>query len=194
MHRDLSTAKDHLISPTFWQILVSVFLRVGLYACTSILIYRPTLYNVTNIRVLRYANVLAYFDSKTFATWEAMMIGRLHCFNPSWQRASVDFLKSGGFVTSPLVSRVQQPTLVLWGANDKILEPETVEKFQNALPQNQVYIVNECGHVPHLVIIVLLFNNEMLRKRNFNPAKQEKAKETASSILKFLGDSSSNLR
>ena len=98
-----------------------------------------------------YANILAYFDTKTFATWEAMLIGRLHCFNPTWQRASVDFLQSGGFVTSPLVSRVKQPTLVIWGANDKILEPDTIQKFKNALPSNQVRVLDNCGHVPHLV-------------------------------------------
>ena len=47
----------------------------------------------------RYANFIAYSDI-SFATWEAMLTGRLHCYMPSWENASVSFLKSGGFVVT----------------------------------------------------------------------------------------------
>jgi len=43
-----------------------------------------------------FANVLAYKD-KSFATWDAMLCGRLHCEIPFWMDASVNFLKSGGY-------------------------------------------------------------------------------------------------
>eukprot|EP01035_Chromulina_nebulosa_P018610 gene18610-24339_t len=46
-----------------------------------------------------YANTISYYDKK-FANWEVMRIGRLHCFTDSWERASIDFVKSGGFVVS----------------------------------------------------------------------------------------------
>jgi pimeloyl-ACP methyl ester carboxylesterase len=141
-----------------------------------------------------YANILAYFDTRTFATWEAMMVGRLHCFNPTWQRASVDFLKSGGFVTSPLVPRVKQPTLVLWGANDKILEPDTVQKFKDTLPLNQVRVIDNCGHVPHLVwrlYFCALTYIQIISNYFFVLNLQEKASEAAYSILQFLGDGGS---
>lgn len=97
-----------------------------------------------------YANVLAYSDSKTFATEDAMRIGRLHCFTESWERASIAFLKSGGFVVSHKVSEVKQDTLVLWGRNDKILEPATAERFQSTMNSCTVKWVEDCGHVPHL--------------------------------------------
>jgi pimeloyl-ACP methyl ester carboxylesterase len=96
-----------------------------------------------------FANIIAYSD-RSFATWEAMNVGRLHCDNPSWERASVAFLKSGGFVISRLVGLVRQPTLVLWGENDGILELSTAERFREELLDPTVVIVPDCGHVPHL--------------------------------------------
>jgi len=115
-----------------------------------------------------YANVIAYSDKK-FATWDAMLIGRLHCFENSWERASVAFLKSGGFIVSKLVEQVTQPSLIIWGENDEILEPATASRFLETLPNKKSNIlkwIKNCGHVPHL----------------------EKPKETAYAILSFIGD------
>jgi hypothetical protein len=135
-----------------------------------------------------------------------MLIGRLHCLTPTWQQASVDFLKSGGFIASSLVSRVQQRTLVLWGADDKILEPSTAARFEQTLPRSEVYFIDKCGHVPHLVcthnskpffitysyelyliITILLFIHYSMRNL-LNVKLQEKPDETAERILRFLGD------
>ena len=112
-----------------------------------------------------FANLIAYKD-KSFATWDAMRCGRLHCYTDSWERASVSFLKSGGFVVSDKVPLVKQQSLVLWGRNDEILEPSTADKFREQLPNGRVQWIENCGHVPHL----------------------EKAQEAAIEIKSFLGD------
>ena len=52
-----------------------------------------------------FANLIAYKD-KSYATWDAMRCGRLHCYSESWERASVSFLKSGGFVVSDKVGNL----------------------------------------------------------------------------------------
>jgi len=96
-----------------------------------------------------FANLLAY-RNKSYATWDAMLCGKLHCESSTWMRASTDFLKSGGFIVSPLVSQVKKPTLVLWGENDEILEPKTADRFKEAIPKSTVKYVGDCGHVPHL--------------------------------------------
>ena len=41
---------------------------------------------------------MAYHDVKTFATDDAMRIGRLHTFMPGWLEAKVAFIQSGGYV------------------------------------------------------------------------------------------------
>jgi pimeloyl-ACP methyl ester carboxylesterase len=96
-----------------------------------------------------FANVIAYKD-KSFATLDAMRCGRLHCFSDTWERASVDFLKSGGFIVSDKVPLVKQKSLIMWGRNDEILEPSTALRFQECLPDSELKWIEDCGHVPHL--------------------------------------------
>ena len=68
---------------------------------------------------------------------------------------------------STSVPLVQQETLLIWGRNDEILEPSTANKFVELLPKcKELKWIENCGHVPHL----------------------EQPKETATAILKFLGD------
>jgi pimeloyl-ACP methyl ester carboxylesterase len=94
---------------------------------------------------------MSYFDKETYATDDALNIGRLHCLQEGWDDALVSFMQSGGFAPSTKVPRIQVPTLILWGRQDKVLDPaEFVPKFQAALPEAQFEWVDECGHVPHL--------------------------------------------
>ena len=101
----------------------------------------------TPLRML--ANILAYSDKK-LATLDAMRVGKLHCYTDFWERASIDFLRSGGFSPSAKVPLVGQETLVLWGRNDAILEPSTADRFVETLPRCRLQWVEDCGHVPHL--------------------------------------------
>jgi pimeloyl-ACP methyl ester carboxylesterase len=97
------------------------------------------------------ANQMSYFDKATFATDEAVTVGRLHCLRDGWNEALVNFMKSGGFAPSKLVSQVPVPTLVLWGRQDTILDGnEFAPKFLEALPEASLTWIEECGHVPHL--------------------------------------------
>ena len=106
--------------------------------------------NVLKSSPLRmFANLLAY-RNKSFATVDAMRVGRLHCFTPTWETASIDFLRSGGFSPSSFVAQVAQDTLLLWGRNDEILEPGTAQRFVETMPKCRLEMVEECGHVPHL--------------------------------------------
>ncbi|MBW4699371.1 MAG: alpha/beta hydrolase [Aphanocapsa lilacina HA4352-LM1] len=42
------------------------------------------------------------------------------------------------------------PTLILWGENDRILDPPDAHKFHKALPGSRLVWIQNCGHVPHL--------------------------------------------
>ena len=58
-----------------------------------------------------FANYLSYKD-KSFATYDAMLVGSAHCTTDSWDRASVNFLLSGGFLVSDNVKRVKQVIII----------------------------------------------------------------------------------
>jgi pimeloyl-ACP methyl ester carboxylesterase len=111
------------------------------------------------------ANQMSYFDKNTFATDEAVVVGRLHCMQDGWSDALVNFMQSGGFSPSKFVSQVPVPSLILWGRQDGILDgAEFAPKFLEALPDARIRWIENCGHVPHL----------------------EQPEETADSILEFV--------
>lgn len=113
---------------------------------------------------------MSYFDKEAYATEDALNIGRVHCMQEGWDDALVSFMRSGGFAPSAKVSTIKAPTLILWGRQDKVLDPkEFVPKFMEALPDARLEWIEECGHVPHL----------------------EQAEETSTSISLFVKSLSS---
>lgn len=110
------------------------------------------------------ANKMAYHDP-SFATPDAMRVGRLHTHMPGWSDANIAFMRSGGYSISSRIPEVTQPTLVLWGRQDEILEPKYAAQFEAALPNGQLQWVEDCGHCAHL----------------------EKPTEAAARILEFIG-------
>ena len=49
---------------------------------------------------------------------------------------------------TPALSRIEAPTLVVWGAQDRMIDVSTVEVLQRRLRDVQVEIIDECGHAP----------------------------------------------
>jgi pimeloyl-ACP methyl ester carboxylesterase len=97
-----------------------------------------------------FANQLAYFDKARCATQDAMRVGRLHTWMPGWTEANVAFIASGGYAVSEKLSRVTQPTTVVWGRDDEIVPLAVSERFLQAIPGSRRVIIDECGHVAHL--------------------------------------------
>jgi pimeloyl-ACP methyl ester carboxylesterase len=60
--------------------------------------------------------------------------------------------------------RIQVPTLVLWGENDKLLPKSYASTWQDSIPDSRAAVIPECGHLPQI----------------------EKPAVTASHILAFL--------
>jgi pimeloyl-ACP methyl ester carboxylesterase len=97
------------------------------------------------------ANKMSYYAPETFATEDAMRVGRVHTFLPGWRDANVAWMQSGGYSTSKMVPTLQpETTMIVWGAQDKVLEPKYADMFREALPAARVELVDECGHVCHL--------------------------------------------
>lgn len=92
----------------------------------------------------------AYFD-KSFATEDARTCAALHLSCPRWGDALISFTKSGGYGSfAGQLSQLIQPTLILWGENDRILGVRAARKFHRLIPHSQLSWIPRCGHVPHL--------------------------------------------
>lgn len=55
---------------------------------------------------------------------DAVRVGRLHTMCEGWADASLKYMGSGGFTVSTKVPNIDTETLVLWGRQDKILDPK----------------------------------------------------------------------
>ena len=47
-----------------------------------------------------------------------------------------------------IIAKYNIPTLVVWGDKDQVIKPETTELIKEIIPQAQVIIMNDVGHVP----------------------------------------------
>jgi len=46
------------------------------------------------------------------------------------------------------IKHIVQPTLIIWGENDLLIPVENAYKFQKDLPNNSLFLLDKCGHVP----------------------------------------------
>ncbi len=103
-----------------------------------------------NPKVRQNISKAAYYD-KTFASADAQICASLHLQCPNWNQALIAFTKSGGYGSFiNKIRDISQPTLILWGKQDKILGTKDAAKFAKYIPNNQLIWIEECGHVPHL--------------------------------------------
>ena len=47
-----------------------------------------------------------------------------------------------------IIAKYNIPTLVVWGDKDQVIKPETTKLIKEIIPQAQVIIMNDVGHVP----------------------------------------------
>lgn len=48
------------------------------------------------------------------------------------------------------IRQVQKPTLLLWGANDEVLDPKMLSKYEADIKQTETRVFDDCGHWVHL--------------------------------------------
>lgn len=46
--------------------------------------------------------------------------------------------------------RIDVPTLLVWGANDRMFPPDYAHAYQRLIPGSKVAIIPDCGHVPQV--------------------------------------------
>jgi pimeloyl-ACP methyl ester carboxylesterase len=111
-----------------------------------------------SVPLRRYANQLAYHDKNTYATNDAMLIGRLHTHSPWWSDTTIAFMQSGGYAVSTRLAEVHCPVLVAWGRQDKVLDPANAERFIQELRNAKLVWIEHCGHFPALEQPAALLN------------------------------------
>jgi pimeloyl-ACP methyl ester carboxylesterase len=49
-----------------------------------------------------------------------------------------------------LLARVNIPTRIVWGGNDKLIPLECGQMFKQAIPGSDLVVIDNCGHVPQM--------------------------------------------
>jgi pimeloyl-ACP methyl ester carboxylesterase len=101
--------------------------------------------------VRRDISLWAYHRPEVFVTPDAEACASLHLEMPHWDEALRSFTRSGGYPSlRHRLGEVQQPTLIVWGRQDRILGTRSATTFQRLLPNARLSWIEDCGHVPHL--------------------------------------------
>lgn len=61
-------------------------------------------------------------------------------------------MNSGATPAATLLSTIKVPTLILWGENDPLIEPNAAKKFAAAIPGSKLIMYPRVGHLPQLEI------------------------------------------
>ena len=49
-----------------------------------------------------------------------------------------------------LLARVNVPTRIVWGRQDRLIPLECGQLYQNAIPGSDLVVIDNCGHVPQV--------------------------------------------
>jgi len=65
-------------------------------------------------------------------------------------RAIGDMLLEGGDLTEEEMQQIRLPTLVVWGAEDKVFSPDNAERLRQDIEGTEVRIIEASGHLPQI--------------------------------------------
>lgn len=85
-------------------------------------------------------------------------------------RAIGDMLREGGDLTAEQMQEITIPTLVVWGRDDKVFNPENAERLQSDIAGSEIRYIENAGHLPQI----------------------EQTEDFLAVVLPFLGDTGSN--
>jgi pimeloyl-ACP methyl ester carboxylesterase len=62
----------------------------------------------------------------------------------------VDSIIRGEDFLDNRLAAIKQPTLVLWGRDDKLIPLSFGERFNREVKASQLRVIDNCGHMPHV--------------------------------------------
>lgn len=104
------------------------------------------------------------------AAWRsALLFARPQQIPAAWLQEQYDLAQQPGFLRTALdalraqiglegqrevmldrLATLRMPTLVVWGAEDRIVPPRHGQRAVERLPRGQLALIPRCGHIPHV--------------------------------------------
>jgi pimeloyl-ACP methyl ester carboxylesterase len=78
---------------------------------------------------------------------------RIRRVNDFWNREGnlnqiLKMASSEKYLDQELIKNISCPTLIIWGKQDKIINPKYAERFHQDIKNSELIIYDSCGHVP----------------------------------------------
>ncbi|MBV8884328.1 MAG: alpha/beta hydrolase [Chroococcidiopsidaceae cyanobacterium CP_BM_RX_35] len=109
------------------------------------------LLNPSTLEQMQQSLALAFYDRKTYASDAAIdkafagsMLGAY-----AQQRFIESFIRHEDVLDNKL-SEIKQPTLIIWGREDRWTPVALGERFKREIPNSELLIVEQCGHFPNI--------------------------------------------
>ena len=67
-----------------------------------------------------------------------------------FRKIANDIITGGMDLLEERLPKIQAKTLIIWGANDRIIHVSSVEKLERGIKNGKTVIIDHCGHVPFL--------------------------------------------
>lgn len=88
-----------------------------------------------------------YFD-KSKVTEEKLKYYHTAALREGNRKALIQRIQNITYEPEEILQKIQTPTLVLWGDHDVLIDVKLAEKYRNNLPNAEVIIYENVGHVP----------------------------------------------
>jgi pimeloyl-ACP methyl ester carboxylesterase len=106
--------------------------------------------------VIRMQLKAAFADPERYITPELVARGRATLSDPGVRQTMLDLsrhfaandLKGSGLW--PRLAEIRCPTLIVWGAEDRMFDVRYAREAQQAIPGAQLVIIPHCGHFPQI--------------------------------------------
>ena len=61
-----------------------------------------------------------------------------------------DMLREGGDLTEAEMRQIEVPTLVVWGAEDRVFSPDNTRRLRNDIAGAEIHMIEQSGHLPQI--------------------------------------------
>jgi 2-hydroxy-6-oxonona-2,4-dienedioate hydrolase len=99
---------------------------------------------------IRYLGPLTFRDERFYRDIDAMFKQRMTAGDNYTVGQFIESMVRGDDVLDNRVRKINRPTLVIWGRNDKLIPLSFGERFHQEIANSQLQIIDNCGHIPQL--------------------------------------------
>ncbi|PYJ69361.1 MAG: hypothetical protein DME76_09235 [Verrucomicrobia bacterium] len=99
---------------------------------------------------IRYLGPLAFHDKRFYQDVDAAFKERVTAGDSYTVAQVLDSMIRGDDALDNKLQTLKQPTLVLWGREDKLIPLSFGEQFHREIVNSRLRIIDNCGHMPQL--------------------------------------------